>query len=464
VVTDDDRTRFGDASTASIVSQRRPLGEHHCLVVWLKGTARVSPLPSIGEAIVGRTEPADILIDSPGVSRRHAVLRTDGSRVVVEDLGSRNSTRVNGERISGEQALRYGDVIMFGDVSAILEEQPAGSAQLPDQDVPAEGFVLELGERTVLVADPVMLHVYTQLERLAASHLSVMIVGETGTGKDLAAAALHFWSKRRDRPFLGINCSALPESLAESELFGYERGAFSGADRDKPGLFESAPGGTVFLDEVGDLPLAIQPKLLRVLENKKVTRLGSARERPIDIRIVSATHRELAAEVENGRFRQDLFYRLSPAVLHLPPLRERHKELRLLARRFLADACASLGRAPLALTEAAADRLAEHTWPGNVRELKNVMEYVAATLSDGPVLPEHVASKTIAVPISGTPAPITPGVQSFREAKDEFEQSRILAALATAGGNKTRAAKLLGMPLRTLMWKLKRFGSSQEGS
>jgi DNA-binding NtrC family response regulator len=329
--------------------------------------------------------------------------------------------------------------------------------------------VLELGERTVLVADPVMLHVYTQLERLAASQLSVLIVGETGTGKDLAAAALHHWSKRRGRAFLGVNCSALPEALAESELFGYERGAFSGADRDKVGLLESATGGTVFLDEVGDLPLSVQPKLLRVLESRKVTRLGSIRERPIDIRVVSATHRELAAEVEKGGFRQDLYYRLSPAVLRLPPLRERHGELRLLARRFLTEACASLGRAALTLSDAAADRLLEHGWPGNVRELKNVMEYVAATLTEGPVLPEHVTPRTPPPsPLPAQPAASSassqPGHQPFRAAKEEFEQRSIREALATTGGNKTRAAKLLGMPLRTFMWKLKRFGSTPEES
>jgi transcriptional regulator with GAF, ATPase, and Fis domain len=439
------------------------------LVIWVKGDARVAPLPAVGEAIVGRTEPADILVESPGVSRRHAKIRSNTSRVTVEDLGSRNSTRVNGERITGERTLRYGDVILFGDISAVLEEHREGTTVMPEVEFPPDGFVLELGDRTVVVADPVMLHVYTQLERLASSPLSVMIVGETGTGKDLAAAAVHHWSKRRDRPFLGINCSALPESLAESELFGYERGAFSGADREKAGLLESAEGGTVFFDEVGDLPLPIQPKLLRVLENKRVTRLGSTRERSIDIRIVSATHRELAAEVEAGRFRQDLFYRLSPAVLHLPPLRERHKEIGLLARRFLGDACATLGRPALALSNAAADRLAEHTWPGNVRELKNVMDYIAATLVQGPVLPEHIVAKTVAAPISGTPAPLTPppltpGGPSFRAAKDDFEHRSIQAALESTGGNKTRAAKLLGMPLRTLMWKLKRYGSSQEGS
>ncbi len=250
------------------------MGDRHCLVVWKDGAPTRWPLPAEGQITIGRERPAEILIDSPTVSRRHARLRVSGSSVWIEDLASHNATRVNGELLAGEQALGYGDVIVLGDVLAVLEE--LASAE-PGDELPPEGLVLELGERTVLVADPVMLHVYTQLRRLAQSHLAVLIVGETGTGKDLAATALHAWSKRHGSQLVSINCAALPEALAESELFGHERGAFSGAARDKLGLFESASGGTVFLDEIGDLPPAIQPKLLRVLESQRVTRLGAVR-------------------------------------------------------------------------------------------------------------------------------------------------------------------------------------------
>jgi DNA-binding NtrC family response regulator len=451
------------SSTISLRGAQRQLGEHHCLIVWINGESHPWPLPSSGEITIGRSPPAEIRIESPAVSRKHARIRTKGRFVSVEDLGSRNSTRVNGELISGERTLSYGDVIWLGDVMAVLDEQRSG-ANAAEGEIAPEGMLLELGERTLLVADPIMLHVYTQLERLGRSNLSVLIVGETGTGKDLAANAIHAWSGRRDRPYTAINCSALPETLAESELFGYERGAFSGAHRDKAGILESSSGGTVLLDEIGDLPAPIQPKLLRDIENQKVTPLGSVRERPIDVRFVSATHRHLADEVKEGRFRQDLYYRLSPAVIHLPPLRSRHRELPLLARRFLREACLGLGRPPMSISEPAMDRLRAEPWPGNVRELKNVMEYLAATLVSEVVEPNDVTARAGRLGSGGHarhPLDTAAGTPktSLREAKDEFERRNIEAALAATEGNKTRAAKMLGMPLRTLMWKLKRFGS-----
>jgi two-component system response regulator AtoC len=436
----------------------RRMGDRHCLVVWKDGAPTRWPLPAEGQITIGREAPAEILIDTPTVSRRHARLRVSGSSVWIEDLASHNATRVNGELLAGEQALGYGDVIVLGDVLAVLEEQ-ANAEHAFDDDLPPEGLVLELGERTVLVADPVMLHVYTQLRRLAQSHLAVLIVGETGTGKDLAASALHAWSKRHGGQFVSINCAALPEALAESELFGHERGAFSGAVRDKLGLFESANGGTVFLDEIGDLPPAIQAKLLRVLESQRVTRLGAVRERPIDVRVVTATHRDLAVDVKAGRFRQDLYYRLSAAMVQVPPLRARSREISILAHRFLAEACERLDRPRMTLTTGAAERLGTHDWPGNVRELKNLMEVLAA-LVDGPIMAEHITA-ALAKSAGGAPAsaPGEPPPQDLRAAKDELERRSIEAALDSSAGNKTQAAKLLNMPLRTFMWKLKRLAN-----
>jgi two-component system response regulator AtoC len=431
------------------------MGDRHCLVVWKDGAPARWPLPAEGQITIGRERPAEILIDSPTVSRRHARLRVSGSSVWIEDLASHNATRVNGELLAGEQALGYGDVVVLGDVLAVLEEQAHAE---PGDDLPPEGLVLELGERTVLVADPVMLHVYTQLRRLAQSHLAVLIVGETGTGKDLAATALHAWSKRHGSQLVSINCAALPEALAESELFGHERGAFSGAARDKLGLFESASGGTVFLDEIGDLPPAIQPKLLRVLESQRVTRLGAVRERPIDVRVVTATHRDLAVDVKAGRFRQDLYYRLSAAMVQVPPLRARSREISILAHRFLADACQRLGRPAMTLTAGAAQRLIAHDWPGNVRELKNLMEVIAA-LVDGPVTAEHITAAVAKAAGGVTSTPDAPPPLDLRAAKDELERRSIEAALDSSAGNKTQAAKMLNMPLRTFMWKLKRLAT-----
>jgi DNA-binding NtrC family response regulator len=446
------------ASTVSLRGAPRPLGKRHRLVVWAGGAATPWPLPLAGEVTVGRSEPANIRIDSAAVSRAHARIRVAGADVRLEDLGSRNSTRVNGERVVGERALAYGDVITFGDVLAVLEEH----ADEPGEDeLPAQGITLDVGERTLIVADPIMLHIYTQIRRLAQSPLSVLIVGETGTGKDLAASALHAWSKRHKSPFVSINCAALPEALAESELFGHERGAFSGANREKAGLLESATGGTVFLDEIGDLPAPIQPKLLRALEGQRVTRLGAVRERPIDVRLVTATHRDLGADVQTGRFRQDLYYRLSAAVIHVPALRARPRELPLLATRFLREACVSLGRAPLAVTDGARERLLAHDWPGNVRELKNLMGYFAA-LVDGPLTAEDVTAAFARGALAAAPrAPEARDARPLRDAKDDFERREIEGALAATGGNKTRAAKQLGMPLRTLMWKLKRYGTRE---
>ena len=457
-VADERKSHYG-ATTISLGDATRRLGERHRLIVYNGGLSRSWPLPPAGEVTIGRTEPVDILIDSPAVSRRHARIHVR-CPVRIEDLHSRNFTRVNGERVSDVRDLAYGDVITFGDVIAVFDElSPEAKAQVEDDPQP-EGLLLDLGDRTAFVADPVMLHVYTQVRRLAESPLSVLVVGETGTGKDLVAHALHRGSKRRGRPFLSINCAALPEGLAESELFGHERGAFSGAIRDRAGLFESADGGTVFLDEVGDLSPSIQPKLLRVLENHKVTRLGSVRERPIDVRIVAATHRDLTHEVKEGRFRQDLFYRLGAAMVQLPPLRARPRELLLLADRFLSQARLDLGRPPLTIGESAKLRLASHAWPGNVRELKNLIEYMAA-LVDGQVTVSDVAAafasqaspQTSAPPVEADSLP----PRSYRDERQQFELQKIETALAASGGNKSRAAKLLGMPLRTLTWKLKRF-------
>jgi len=456
------------ATTAPFAGAFRQLGDRHRVIVWNGGLARSWALPPEGEVTIGREAPADILIDSPTVSRRHARIHV-GPPVRIEDLESRNFTRVNGERLSGERPLAYGDVVALGDVIAVFEEDSPGAPAQVEDDLPPEGLLLELGERAALIADPVMLHVYTQVRRLAESPLSVLIVGETGTGKELVANALHSWSKRQGGPFLSINCAALPEGLAESELFGHDRGAFSGAVRDRAGLFESAHGGTVFLDEIGDLSLSIQPKLLRVLENHLVTRLGSVRERLIDVRMVAATHRDLAYEVSKSRFRQDLFYRLGAAMVQLPPLRARHREIPLLAARFLSQARRDLGRPSLTIAESAMSRLASYRWPGNVRELKNLMEYIAAlvdgSVTDGDVAAALANKASLRKSSSAPPASVgAPPSRSYRDERDEFEQKKIEGALAASGGNKSRAAKLLGMPLRTLSWKLKRIGSKNKES
>jgi DNA-binding NtrC family response regulator len=336
---------------------------------------------------------------------------------------------------------------------------------------------LSLGERSMLVADPAMLQLYALIRRLAASELPVLITGETGVGKENAAFAVHHGSRRASGPFVTLNCAAMPEGLVESELFGHEKGAFTGAGTAKVGILESANGGTVFLDEVGELPPAVQAKFLRALESKRITRVGDVRERPIDIRLVAATHRDLEAEVKAGRFRQDLYFRLSAATVVLPPLRERPREVPLLARSFLAQACKALGRRPMVLAADTLRALARYSWPGNVRELRNLMDYAAAAVPDDVLEPHHLPARVLgtaseaAEPSSPAPAESPPPAasaprtfQPLAEEIRELERRRMEEALQAAEGVQSRAAALIGMPIRTFSFKLKQLGISARAS
>ena len=317
-----------------------------------------------------------------------------------------------------------------------------------------------------------MVRLYELVRRLAASTLSVVVTGETGAGKEHVAHAVHHFSSRRAGPFVTLNCAALPEGLLESELFGHERGAFTGAVAAKPGLLEVARGGTVFLDEVGELPAAAQAKLLRAVETRRVTRVGGLAEHEVDFRLVAATHRDLDAEVAAGRFRRDLLFRLGQAVVVIPPLRDRPRELALLARRFLEAACEAAGRAPMLLSTSALHKLARYPWPGNVRELKNVMEVAAATIPEAALEPWHLPDRITGArgeppaPPAAAAATVDPAPRTFLPLADELrdlERRRMGEALVATRGNRTRAAELLQMPLRTFLLRIKQHGLTDVG-
>ncbi|WP_437689833.1 sigma 54-interacting transcriptional regulator [Sorangium sp. So ce176] len=311
----------------------------------------------------------------------------------------------------------------------------------------------------IIAASPAMQRVVELARRVAQVDATVLVTGESGTGKERVARLVHDASSSRAArgPLLAINCAAIPEPLIESELFGHARGAFTGATRDRAGIFEAAAGGTLFLDEVGELPAGAQVKLLRALQAREVRRVGENRSRPVDVRVVAATNRELAAEVSAGRFRKDLYYRLKVVELRLPPLRERREDVLPLARGLLAQAAARMKRPAPRLSPGAADRLVRYAWPGNVRELENAMERAVALAEGRRIeaedLPEEVRS--------ALPVPSAPAAEARVRTLGDVEQEYILAVLARNGGNQTRAAAELGIGVSTLYRKLKEYGRGQ---
>jgi two-component system, NtrC family, response regulator AtoC len=305
----------------------------------------------------------------------------------------------------------------------------------------------------VVVNHPLTRALYEKAALVAKSNASVLVLGETGVGKEVLARTLHKQSQRTDKPFLAINCASFNETTLEDQLFGHERGAFSGADRARPGLLEAAHGGTLFLDEVGDMSLPMQAKLLRALDRGEIIRIGSSDVRKVDVRFVAATNKDLNDEVKNRRFREDLYHRLAVVELRLPPLCERKEEIEPLARQFLQALAKASGRRPPELSPAALAMLQGYDWPGNVRELKNLLEQALALCPADTITPEHLPAEKLATEASAR----SPEDESNATPADppEAERQKILAALAKCAGNQTRAAKLLGTNRFALMRKLK---------
>ncbi len=541
------------------------------LYVMGDGAMTSFPLPSAGEVSIGRSNGADVALDDPLVSRRHALLRL-GERLQVTDLGSRHGTRVGEQTLEPNQPmdLQPGDMIYIGTSILVLQAsglgsrsrrlwthgffttrveeectrgartgRPFGVARVRVEGaaarveralgesvrsfdvlgiyVPGEYEILfvevgpeqlgplierlkdglaEQGLRPeirftsfpdggrspeallaacafqptgpVVARAPVLGGSLKRLEplmtRIAAGDISILLIGETGVGKEVVTEHLVSLSRRAGGPLLRLNCAAFSETLLESELFGHEKGAFTGATGTKQGLLETADGGTIFLDEIGELPLSMQVKLLRVLETRQVQRVGALKPRTIDVRFISATNRDLDAEIERGAFRRDLYYRLNGVCLVIPPLRERLDELESLALAFVAEHAARVGRATPKLSAEALDVMRQYAWPGNVRELRSMMER-AVLMCEHAIQPEHLLSDRMVLPeamarpsrpTSHIPdrATVPPSAPTTGQTD---ERRRILEALEQTGGNQTRAAKLLGMSLRTLVNRLSEY-------
>jgi DNA-binding NtrC family response regulator len=315
-----------------------------------------------------------------------------------------------------------------------------------------------------------MRRVFETLQKVAETDLTVLVRGESGTGKELVAQALHARSPRKSRPFVAVNCAAITRELVESELFGHEKGAFTGADARRIGRFEAASGGTLFLDEIGDMPPDTQAKVLRVLQERSLERVGGRETLAVDVRVVAATHRNLEQEVRAGRFREDLYYRLRVVEIALPPLRERREDIPALALRCLEKVTQRLGLAKRQLSEEALARLLRHDWPGNVRELANAIEQAAVLCSGNRIQPDdlaldpalHVADGARAATVDAAPTDAASFADAKRLAIESFERDYLLSALRRARGNVSRAAESIGMVRQSLQQKIRELGLRSE--
>jgi two-component system response regulator PilR (NtrC family) len=323
-------------------------------------------------------------------------------------------------------------------------------ADPPPRDLPLLGGSAPLDQVRKLIA------------KLARTQAPVHVSGESGSGKELAARLIHGEGARRERPFVPVNCGAIPETLMESEFFGYKKGAFTGAEQDRDGFFQAASGGTLFLDEVADLPLAMQVKLLRVIQEKRARKVGATQEEPVDVRIISATHQNLARLVESGRFRQDLFYRLNVIELKMPPLRDCREDIPLIAASILERIARASGAAPARLSDAALAELVQYDFPGNIRELENVLERAMALSGGAEIGADELMLRPVAAEEGGGRAADGALGAPLPEYLDRVEREAILEALARTQFNRTAAAKLLGITFRTLRYRMQRLGITDE--
>ncbi len=457
-----DDAGFPDATTVSVPRVREPEHARSCYVVTIvegpdqgasftvEGT-RPSPM------LLGTSPACDIRLTDRHASRRHAAVEVTGRHVRIRDLESTNGTYVDGLRV-GEAFLRGGETVRIG-VSALRIDEGTMrvDAALPD----ATGFGKVIGSSLA------MRRLYPLCARLAATDIPVVIEGETGTGKEHLAEALHAASARAQGPFVVFDCTAVSPSLIESELFGHERGAFTGAVGTRKGVFERAHGGTLLIDEIGDMPLELQPKLLRAIERSEITRVGGARAQRVDVRILSATRRNLDREAQEGRFRDDLFHRIAVTRIEIPPLRRRQGDVSMLAKHF----CALAGTPTRTLPASLLTRWESYDWLGNVRELRNaVARWMAIGDIDdagqdeapGPARTGGAVLQSNGDTVGQVLALDLPLAEARQRVVEAFEQRYVERLLEIHGGNVTRAAAAAGVARRHLHRMKARTGSDSE--
>lgn len=449
-VDDPEDTGFGETTTLAR-PQFVPAPTGSFVIEVLDGPNRGQKIPidvqTPSRLLVGKSPACHLLLTDPEVSRRHCAFEVCGRELCVTDLGSTNGTRVNDTRIK-EAYLRGGERVFLGNTVLGIQISASKSPAVP---MGPDHFGRVLGGSTA------MRRLYPLCERLAKSDIPVLIEGETGTGKEQLAEALHERSARAGAPFVVLDCTALAPNLVESELFGHERGAFTGSVTMHKGVFERARGSTLFIDEVGDLPLALQPKFLRAIERAEITRLGGESPIQVNTRLIFATHRNLDHEVHAGRFREDLFHRIAVARVELPPLRSRAGDVALLACHF----CAGFGADPALLPDDLLRSWADYDWPGNVRELRNAvlrwlaLGQVGQEPSEQHATPEHARKEFAGIRLEGdTIARILaldlPLAEARQRLSEELERRYVEHLLERHGDNVTRAAAAAGISRRHL--------------
>lgn len=408
-------------------------------------------------AVVGNSSACDIVVRDPEVSRRHCAIEVHDGAYRVRDLDSTNGTFLEGVRVSDAEVpsggrLRLGSSeLVFSPKKKFVRLEPS----------PSDTFAGLVG------TSPAMRELFGLLNRVAPTRLFCVLRGETGTGKEVTARAVHQLSPRSAGPFVVVDCASITESLAEAELLGHERGAFTGADRSRPGPFEVASGGTVFLDEVGDLPLSAQPKLLRVLERREIKRLGASKFVDVDVRVIAATHRDLESMVRSGAFREDLYFRLAEVVAELPPLRDRRDDIAPLTERLLVDETKH-GAPGRRLSPDALALLQTHDWPGNVRELRNVIRRAAALASSEVIVARDLQLVPRADAVAHVPTADPSGLsddlaamplKSAREVWNRaLERAYVLRVLERTGGDVPRAAHEAGIHLKSFQRLMRQLG------